>query len=43
MIFRATILLAGKTATGVQVPDEVVAGLGGGKRPAVRVELNGYA
>jgi len=43
MRFRATLLLAGKTATGIQVPDEVVAGLGGSKRPAVNVTLNGYA
>jgi hypothetical protein len=43
MKFRATILLSGKTATGVQVPKEVVEGLDGGKRPAVRVKLNGYS
>ena len=33
MKFRATIQLDGKTATGISVPGEVVAGLGGGKRP----------
>jgi hypothetical protein len=43
MNFEATVLLNGKTATGVQVPDEVVAALGSGKRPAVRVRINGYA
>lgn len=42
MRFRATILLAGKTATGVQVPAEVVAALGSHKRPAVRVTIGGY-
>jgi bifunctional DNA-binding transcriptional regulator/antitoxin component of YhaV-PrlF toxin-antitoxin module len=42
MRFRATILLGGKTATGVEVPAEVVAGLGQGKRPPVRVTINGY-
>jgi hypothetical protein len=42
MRFRATIQLGGKTATGIQVPDAVVADLGGGKRPAVRVTINGY-
>jgi hypothetical protein len=42
MKFRATILLGGKTATGIQVPPEVVAGLGSTKRPAVRVTINGY-
>src|SRR3954454_10760543 len=40
--FSAPLLLAGKTATGFQVPDEVVAALGQGKRPPVRVSINGY-
>jgi Domain of unknown function (DUF1905)/Bacteriocin-protection, YdeI or OmpD-Associated len=39
--FRATLLLEGKTATGVQVPAEVVEQLGSGRRPAVTVTLNG--
>jgi Domain of unknown function (DUF1905)/Bacteriocin-protection, YdeI or OmpD-Associated len=43
MHFRATIQLAGKTATGVDVPDDVVAALGGGNRPPVRVTLAGYS
>jgi bifunctional DNA-binding transcriptional regulator/antitoxin component of YhaV-PrlF toxin-antitoxin module len=42
MKFRATIELGGKTATGIQVPEEVVAALGAGKRPAVSVTINGY-
>lgn len=42
MQFPATIQLSGKSATGVTVPDDVVAALGGGNRPAVRVTLNGY-
>jgi Bacteriocin-protection, YdeI or OmpD-Associated/Domain of unknown function (DUF1905) len=42
MRFHTTIEQAGKTATGIQVPDEVVAGLGAGKRPKVRVTINGY-
>jgi hypothetical protein len=42
MTFRTTILLGGKTATGIQVPSEVVAALGSSKRPAVRVTINGY-
>src|SRR4051812_48005535 len=41
MRFRATLLLGGKTATGLQVPDEVVEGLGAGRRPPVRAPLNG--
>ncbi|MET9492979.1 YdeI/OmpD-associated family protein [Nocardia sp. NPDC006630] len=39
MKFTATVLIAGKTATGVVVPHEVVEALGGGKRPKVRVTL----
>ena len=42
MQFQATVRQAGKTATGIPVPDEVVEGLGAGKRPAVRVTVNGY-
>jgi Bacteriocin-protection, YdeI or OmpD-Associated/Domain of unknown function (DUF1905) len=37
--FRATIELGGKTATGIPVPDEVVAALAAGRRPAVRVTV----
>ncbi len=42
MKFRTRIELSGKTATGIQVPAEVVAQLGSGKRPPVRVTINGY-
>ena len=42
MRFRATLELAGKTATGMHVPPKVVEALGAGKRPAVRVTINGY-
>ena len=42
MKFRTVILQSGKTATGIVVPPEVVAGLGSSKKPAVRVTLNGY-
>lgn len=42
MQFQASLLLGGKTATGIQVPPEIVAGLGPGKRHAVRVTINGY-
>jgi hypothetical protein len=40
--FRTTVEQAGKTATGIQIPDEIVEGLGAGKRPAVRVTINGH-
>ncbi|SDK49932.1 YdeI/OmpD-associated family protein [Nonomuraea jiangxiensis] len=42
MRFRTTIELGGKTATGLEVPAEVVTGLGTGKRPAVTVTINGH-
>ena len=41
MEFTTTLQLDGKTATGIRVPDEVVTALGGGKRIAVSVTING--
>lgn len=35
--------LGGKTATGIVVPPEVVAGLGSSRKPAVRVTINGHS
>ena len=42
MRFRGKILLGGKTATGIRVPEKVVASLGPSKRPPVRVTINGH-
>ena len=42
MQFHATIELNGKTATGIRVPEGVLAALGGGKRPAVQVTIRDY-
>ena len=42
MRFRTTILQAGKTATGIQVPDEIIAKLGAGKRPPVKITIKGH-
>ncbi|KAA0993891.1 DUF1905 domain-containing protein [Dyadobacter sp. UC 10] len=42
MTFKTTLLLAKKTATGIQVPDEIVEKLGSGKRPPVNVTINDY-
>lgn len=42
MRFTATIELGGKTATGIPVPEEVVLGLGRGKRVPVTVTIGGY-
>jgi hypothetical protein len=43
MTFRTVIELGGKTATGFRVPDEVVAALGSGKRPAVIVRIGSHS
>lgn len=43
MRFHATIALAGKSATGIEVPADVVAALGQGKRPKITVTINGYS
>ncbi len=43
MEFRTTVELGGKTATGLQVPDDVVESLGAGKRPPVQVTVGGYS
>jgi predicted thioesterase len=42
MRFRTTLLQGGKTATGIEVSAEAVAALGSGKRPPVRITINGY-
>ena len=42
MNFRTLVELGGKTATGMRVPAAVVESLGSGKKPAVRVTINGY-
>jgi len=42
MKFRAVLQLGGKTATGIQVPPEIVKALGPSKRPAVRVSIGDY-
>ena len=43
MRFRTTIVQSGKTTTGFEVPEEVMEAVGSGKRPAVRVTINGYS
>jgi len=42
MTFRTKILTAGKTATGIQIPDEVIAKLDAGKKPPICVTINRY-
>jgi hypothetical protein len=42
MRFRTTVLLGGKTATGLPVPAEVIEGLGAGRAPKVTVTVGGH-
>lgn len=42
MRFQAILALHGKTATGIEVPPEVITALGSSKKPAVVVTLNGF-
>jgi len=42
MKIRALLEQNGKTAVGFAVPEDVVLALGNGKRPPVRVTINGY-
>ncbi|MFI5062754.1 MAG: YdeI/OmpD-associated family protein [Streptosporangiales bacterium] len=42
MKFHGVVRLDGKTATGIEVPPEVVDGLGSGKRPRVLATINGH-
>jgi hypothetical protein len=42
MEFHSTVELGGKTATGIEVPVDVVATLDGGKRPPVTVTVGGH-
>lgn len=42
MKFRTVVVLGGKNATGIEVPADVVEQLGAGKKPPVRVTVNGH-
>jgi hypothetical protein len=42
MRFRTRILQSGATATGIRIPPEVVESLGAGRRPPIRVTINGF-
>jgi hypothetical protein len=42
-VFTTTVLKDSvKSATGIQVPPEIIAELGAGKKPKVKISLNGY-
>ncbi len=43
MRFTSCVELGGKTATGIEVPAEVIEQLGSGRRPAVTATVNGHS
>jgi hypothetical protein len=43
MKFQTTIKQSDGTATGIEIPNEVVEALGAGKKPPVKMTVNGYA
>jgi hypothetical protein len=43
MRFLGTVELGGKTATGIEVPDDIVFALGSGRRPAVTITIGGHS
>ena len=40
--FKTILLQAGKTATGIKIPPEIIETLGAGKKPPVKVTINGF-
>jgi hypothetical protein len=42
MKFRTTLQAHGRTATGIEIPPEIVDGMGAGRRPPVQVTINGH-
>ena len=40
--FSTVLLTAGKTATGIKIPDEIIGKLNGGKKPLVKVTINNF-
>jgi hypothetical protein len=40
--FSTILFQAGKTATGIKIPDHMMEKLGGGKKPLVKVTINGF-
>jgi len=41
--FKTTIQQSDKTATGIQIPNDVIEALGAGKKPPVTLSVNGYS
>ncbi len=42
MRFESRVELGGKTATGIEIPTDVIEALGDSKRPPVTITINGY-
>ena len=42
MQFRTVIFAAGKTATGIEIPPQVVEALGAGRKPPIRVTIGAH-
>lgn len=42
LAFSTVLHSAGKTATGIKIPDAVIGKLGGGKKPLVKVAINNF-
>lgn len=40
--FCSTLLTAGKTATGIKIPEDIIEKLGDGKRPLVKITINNF-
>jgi len=40
--FKTILLQAGKTATGIKIPPAIIEQLGAGKKPPVKVTINGF-
>jgi predicted short-subunit dehydrogenase-like oxidoreductase (DUF2520 family) len=40
--FKTVLLQSGKTATGIEIPNEIIEKLGGGKKPLVKVTINSF-
>ena len=40
--FKTILLQAGKTATGIKIPPGIIEKLGAGKKPPVKVTINGF-
>ena len=43
MRFQTDIQLSGRTATGIEIPADVIEALSAGRKPVVKVTINGYS